>query len=129
MIQLKILWDILSSKLGFITIGMLAVVLGGFCVHSNGYKKGVQAEKVRQEKNYQDKLSAAITQNALEQKEVFDKAIEFAKSQKKLEIVYKDRVKTVEKIVYESKEISNPDCKMLEDTRININKQMEEPNE
>lgn len=80
-------------------IGSVLVLIGLFTMYHYIYNKGFNDAKNEDRNQYNEQLTIALNK----QKQLFDKEVEKAKavqsSEEKIKIKYRDRIKTVDKIV------------------------------
>lgn len=91
--------NFLKSRVGLFLIGSVLVSIGLFTMYHYIYNKGFNDAKNEDRNQYNEQLTIALNK----QKQLFDKEVEKAKavqsSEEKIKIEYRDRIKTVDKIV------------------------------
>jgi len=88
-----------STKVGQIVLMVLVALASLWYANYSGYKKGVAYENTRAQKVYIEKLNNAIAKAEKEKQEAVKDARETAEKEKEIITIYKDRVKTVERII------------------------------
>lgn len=79
--------------------------------HKIGLKDGIKQERDRLDIEYNDILAKRLKQNSENLKKQFDLELEAEKASKKTDIIYKDRVETITKIVRENPKFDIKECK------------------
>jgi hypothetical protein len=130
LVFLKLFWwalvDFLNTKVGIITTGILVIICSVLYSHHLGVNAGKEQQNIKQKAEYQLALTKALKEQSDKQKQENEIALAVASSKVKVETVYIDRIKTVQKIVHDNKALQNKNCVIDSKTIEALNKLTEE---
>lgn len=106
---LKSIWSVLiafaSTKLGQIILLILSILMSIFYAYNLGFKKGMERQQIIYQIQFDKELEIKTKEQKIEQEKANKEAIAFVLSQQKDNIVYKDKIVTIEKLVKSSPKI------------------------
>lgn len=79
---------------------------------NNAYNKGIIEERNRQKLIQIKVLEEMIKENKIKQDEAYNQGVESVKKEKEIQIVYKEKIKVVEKIVEVNPNLDKDLCKL-----------------
>ena len=115
-----------STTVGMICIGVAIVIGSVLYSHHIGVKSGIAQQVAVDKKAYDIELAKRLTEQKEKQDKANAEAIKFVESQKKVEIVYKDRVKTLTKIVHDNPVTTSLACTLPKPDLENFNKLLDD---
>lgn len=111
--MINLIMGIFNNRYLMIGILSLVSIFGSYKLGSYlGYKDGVSFEQARLNKEYNELLNKKLTENNDRLKQQFDLALKAEQNKSKTQIVYKDRIVEVQKIIKESNVLNNEQCKL-----------------
>ena len=125
----------LSLILGFFTgnrlasylIAVIAIIVAFSGTYMYGKHRGAVLKETELKAEFADVLKAKLAENAKQITTEYDARLKAQEKSTKTEIIFKDRIVTVQKIVQVSKALNNVACIPLEKVEIeDINKSTEE---
>lgn len=123
LIFINIIKEFLFSKVGRYILLATGILFGLYFIHNNIYQKGFKDGKQEQINEYNLKIEKIIAEQKELQKKAVEDAVEIAKKEKEIKIVYKDKIKEVEKIV---NKIEYKECKLSDEDFEKVKKSLEE---